>query len=38
MIAKNNQNFIRGLGNMRIPSVQGGMGGGYNNQSPNVRN
>ena len=38
MIAKNNQNFIRGLGNMRIPSVQGGMGGRYNNQSPNVRN
>ncbi len=38
LIAKNNKNFISGLGNMRIPSVQGGMGGGYNNQSPNVSN
>ena len=37
LIVDNNKDFIKGLGNMRIPMVQGCMGGGYNNQSPETK-
>jgi len=32
-----NKGFVNGLGNMRIPMVQGGVGGGYGNQSPTAQ-
>ena len=34
LIVDRNKDFTKGLGNMRIPMVQGGMGGGYNNHGP----
>ena len=38
VIVGQNKAFLNGLGNMRIPDIQGGVGGGYRNQSPAVRN
>ena len=37
LIVDQNKDFIKGLGNMRIPMVQGGMAGGYNNQTPETK-
>ena len=38
VIVAQNKEFLNGLGNMRIPDILGGVGGGYRNQSPAVRN